>query len=119
MNINSKPDITLKNASESAKLRQSSNSPRAQLNQTDEKEATSAGQETQRASAAGPLSDTLDLSVNQEIETKAMEEAGKIDSMGMAEELSETIRQSILDNPEEAMGAQANSLPQGSIELIQ
>jgi hypothetical protein len=119
MNINSKHDITMKNASESVKLQQSLNSSRAQSNPTDETEAGSAGQETQRASAAGPMSDTLDLSINPEIELNAMEGAGKIDSLDMAEEVSESVRQSILDNPEEAMGAQANSLPPGSIELIQ
>ena len=119
MSINSKPDITMKNASESAKLQQSLNSSRAQSNQTDETEATSAGQETQHASAAGPTRDTLDLSVNPEMESKAMKGTGKIDSMDMAEEVSESVSHSILDKPEEAMSAQASLLLQGSIELIQ
>jgi hypothetical protein len=64
MNINSKSDITMKNTTESAKLQKSIISSRAQSNQTDETEATSVSQETQRSSAAGPMRDTLDLSVN-------------------------------------------------------
>ena len=65
------------------------------------------------------MRDTLELSGNPEIDSKAMDGIGKIDSMDMAEEVSESLSQSILDNPEEAMSAQANLLLPGSVELIQ
>jgi flagellin-like hook-associated protein FlgL len=48
-----------------------------------------------------------------------MEGTGKIDSLDMAAEVSESVRQSILDNPAEAMSAQANLLREESVELIQ
>ena len=119
MSINTKSDITMKNTSESAKLQQSLKSSRAQSDQKNETEAAPADQEMQRVSAAGSMRDTLDLSANHEIESKAMEGTGKIDSLAIAGEVSGSVRQSILDNPEEAMNAQANILPQESIELIQ
>ena len=120
MTINPKPDLSLKSASEQAMVRQSLNSARSQVNQTEEPSSAPIRQDSDAAAAVRAASDTVDLSSVPEINAQAAAEPKEeITSIAMAEEALEKVSKSILNDPEQAMQAQANALPKSVMELIQ
>ena len=118
MTINPKPDLALKSASEQAMVRQSLNNARSQVNQTEDPSAVASRQDSD--TAARTASDIVDLSSVPDTNAQsASEPKEEITSISMAEETLKSVSKSILNDPEQAMQAQANSLPKSVIELIQ
>jgi hypothetical protein len=118
MTINPKPDLAIKSANEQAMVQQSLSNARAQAANTEDPSALT-HQDTDTSSAVRQLNDTLDLSANIETNTQpSVDVKDEITSVSMAEGILESVSGSILNRPEEAMQAQANSLPQSVLELI-
>jgi hypothetical protein len=120
MTINPKPDLSLKSMSEQAMVRQSLNNARSQMNQTEDLSSAPTRQDSDAATAVRAASDTVDLSSVPETKNQfAEEQKTEITSISTAEQALETVSKSILNDPEQAMQAQANALPKSVMELIQ